>query len=173
MCKFCQWVDLIHELRKLGRTEELSDSSDDRLDGDNILRLYIVIRDIHLVLCSLDHLRECVGKAVLQKFTYCSDSSVSERVFIVLLELTITEVHNHACRADYVLDSECGLFNIFLFIHSEELLVELVASDFREIIAVGVVEEVLVVVYDSVAVCCCPDMLGKECLPFLGNVADI
>ena len=87
MSQFCKGVDLIHELRQRGRTEELLYRHHDRTDVDKSLR-----SDVLLLLLSLEghsladnslHSRQTDSELILEQLAHAADTSVAEVVDVV------------------------------------------------------------------------------------------
>ena len=94
MSQLTKRVILVHELRQLGRTEELFHCCSYRFNIDKGLR-----RNRLCVLCchSLTNHTLQSGKTdavlVLKKLTYCTDTTVSKMVDVVIVSNAVFQVH--------------------------------------------------------------------------------
>jgi hypothetical protein len=79
-----QWVDLIHELRKLRRAEELFDRGDDGTDVDQRLRCdRLDVLGRHALTHDTLHARQTDAQLVLDQLAHRADATVGEVVLIV------------------------------------------------------------------------------------------
>ena len=93
MCQLAQRIVLIHELRQLGRSEELLHCCSDRLDIDQGLRCDVVlILGGHTLAYGTLHSGETDTVLVLKQLANRTDTTVAQMVDIVLITDTILQV---------------------------------------------------------------------------------
>jgi len=89
-----QRVILIHELRQLGRSEELLHCSGYRLDIDQRLgRNILSVMCCHTLTYHSLHSGQTDTILVLQQLTYCADTSVAQMVDIIIVAQAILQMH--------------------------------------------------------------------------------
>ena len=146
-------VGLVHELRELAGAEELLDGGDDRPDVDERLRrdgLDVLGR--HALAHNTLHAGQARTDLVLDQLAHGAQTTVSEVVDVVCLdsndrtlgcrELGLQRVQTHEVfdRRDDVLDGDRALRQRE---RGAQLLVDLVAPDLGQVIALGVEVEVV------------------------------
>ena len=90
-----QRVDLVHELRQLGRSEELPDDADERRRVQEVAgRDERLVLDGHAVADHAGHLRQADADLVLEQLAHAADAAVAEMVDVVELdrEVAVEEV---------------------------------------------------------------------------------
>ena len=89
-----QRVILIHELRQLGRSEELLHCCGYRLDIDQRLgRNLLSVMSSHTLTYHSLHSGQADTILVLQQFTYRTDTSVTQMIDIVIVAQTVLQMH--------------------------------------------------------------------------------
>ena len=89
-----QRVILVHELRQLGRSEELLHCCGHGLDIDQRLRRdFLSIMGSHALTYHSLHSGQTDTVLVLQQFTYRTDTSVAQMIDIVIVAQTILQMH--------------------------------------------------------------------------------
>src|SRR6185312_5845397 len=92
-----QRVDLVHELRQLGRAEELADDADERRRVQQVARGdQRLVLNGHAVADDARHLREADADLVLEQLAHAADAAVAEVVDVVELdgEVAVEEVRD-------------------------------------------------------------------------------
>ena len=136
-------VGLVHELRELAGAEELLDGGDDRPDVDQGLRRdgLDVLRG-HALADDALHARQADADLVLDQLAHGAQAPVAEVVDVVGLVPVVAGV-----QADQVLDGAddvvLGQRAGALLGLDAELLVDLVAADLGQVVALAVEEQVL------------------------------
>ena len=161
-----QRVDLVHELRQLGRSEELLDRGDDGTDVDERLRRdRLDVLGGHALTHDALHAAEADADLVLDQFADRADAAVGEVVLVVesVARLLLDEVQHvgdrgeHLTAAEHVLvlvgvveqrlalgvggaiePEECAELGDLV----AELAVQLVAADAAEVVATALEEGV-------------------------------
>ena len=149
-------VVLIHELRQLGGSEELLDRGDDGTDVDQRLRRdRIALLGRHALTDGAFHAGQAVTNLRLDEFTYRADATVTEVVDVVGLDanlnglsiaetseglLTLVEGEQILHGGDNILDRQGRGLRIRV---NRELLIDLVTTDLREVVALVVEVEVV------------------------------
>ena len=136
-------VGLVHELRQLAGAEELLDGGHDRPDVDQGLRRdRLDVLGRHPLADDALHAGEADPDLVLDQLADGAQATVAEVVDVVgaVVGLAGVQTHDVLDRGDdVVLGQRAGALR-----HGDaELLVDLVAADLREVVALGVEEQVL------------------------------
>ena len=135
-------VRLVHELRELRGPEELLDDRGDRLRVDQVVRHErLDLLEAHALLDRALHADEADAVLVLEQLAHRADAAVAEVVDVVdvLVRRAVLEVDEEADDLEDVLLREDRVVERLL---DPELVVELQAADLREVVALGVEEQV-------------------------------
>ena len=136
-------VGLVHELGQLRGAEELLDAGHDGTDVDQALRGDVVgVEGAHALADHALHAADADAELVLDELADGADAAVAEVVDVVgLVALgTVMELHDVLHGADDVVHGEGGLGGGQV---EAQLLVDLVAADLGEVVALGVEEQAL------------------------------
>ena len=80
-------IDLVHELRQLGRSEELPDDAHERRGVQQVARReQRLVLDGHAVADDAGHLRQAHADLVLEQLAHAADAAVAEMVDVVELD---------------------------------------------------------------------------------------
>ncbi len=145
---FAERVRLIHELRELARAEVLLHDGADRLRVDEIVRHQRVdlLRHAHALFDRSLHADETDAVLVLHQLADGANATVAEVVDVVDRTATVLQLDEVTNRLEDVLrreDAEVDRRSLVLRDVAVELVVQLEAADLREVVALGVEEEVL------------------------------
>src|SRR5581483_8823344 len=134
-------VRLVHELRELRGSEELLDDRRHRLVVDELLRHQrLDVLEAHALLDGALHPDEADAVLVLDQLADCAHASVAEVVDVVDLAVAVLELDQVADDLEDVLAPERALIERHVELQLE---VELEPPDAREVVALGVEEEVV------------------------------
>ena len=136
-----QWVRLVHELAELGGAEELLDDSAHRLGVDQVVgHQRLDFREAHPLLDRLLHADQTDPVLVLEKLSDRANAPVAEMVDVVDLALVVLEVDEVLHDPQDVLTRQRGLLQREV---QPQLVVDLETPHLREVVALGVEEQVL------------------------------
>ncbi len=145
MGDFRKRVGLIHELRELRGAEELTHGSHDRLRIDQIVRHdRIDIDSAHALLDRTLHAHETNAVVVFHQFTDRTDTAVAEVVDVVDFALAVLQVENDLHHTNDVLIAQHAHVvrrRLVVTHRNREAHVHLHAADGREVIALGIEEQ--------------------------------
>ena len=134
-------VGLVHELRKLGGSEELLDGRHDGADVHEGLRRDLVrLLHAHALAHNALHAGQADTELVLDQLAHRADATVAEVVDIVggVALFAVMQRHDVAHGGDDVLVGQRG--GVVVRVEAE-LLVRLVATDLRQVVALRVEEQ--------------------------------
>ena len=139
---FGERVGLVHELRELRRAEVLLDHRRDRLGVDEVVRheRLDLLRHAHALLDRALHADQADAVLVLHQLADRADAAVAEVVDVVDRALAVLEVDQ---VADGLEDVALGEHAVVERLVDLELVVQLEAADLREVVALGVEEQVV------------------------------
>ena len=158
MGNFRQRVGLVHELRKLARTEEFADGGADRLGIDQILRRKTVaFRLIQTLLDGAFNAHQAGAELIFREFADAADTTVAEVVNVVHavdragthntvginqidIVLTVAQSHEHGHRVDDVFLRQRHRARCTF---TAEAGIDLHAADTRQIVGFGIEEEAI------------------------------
>ena len=145
-------VGLIHELRQLRRAEELLDGGHDRADVDQGLRRNCldVLRG-HALANDALHAGKTGADLILNQLADGTQATIAEVVDVIGLDANLAALRLHAddagMQADDVLDRSSDVVDGEHALSERrvdaQLLVDLVATDLREVITLGIEVEVV------------------------------
>ena len=134
-------VRLVHELRELRRPEELLDDRRDRLVVDELLRHQrLDVLQAHALLDGALHADETDAVLVLDQLADRADAAVAEVVDVVDLTVAVLQLDQVAHDLEDVLAAERALVEGHVQL---ELVVQLETADARQVVALGIEEEVV------------------------------
>src|SRR2546426_635109 len=134
-------VRLIHELRELGGPEELLDHGRHRLVVDELLRHQrLDVLETHALLDGALHAHQTDAVLVLDQLPDGAHAAVAQVVDVVDLAVAVLELDEGADDLQDVLAAQRPLIEGHVDL---ELVVQLEASHAREVVALGVEEEVV------------------------------
>ena len=136
-----QRVGLVHELRELGRAEKLLQGRRNRLGVDQVVRHERVLLGLTETL--LHRLFDpCQARAVLVlgQFAHAAHAAVAQVIDIVHLAVAVAQIHQNLDHSQDVFVAQHHRAGGFV---AADLGVKLHATDAREVIGVGVVEQAL------------------------------
>ena len=112
MRQFRQRVGLVHELRKLRRTEELFDRRDNGTDIDQCLRRdRFDILNRHAFANDAFQTQQSDAELILQQFSDRTDAAVAQMVDVVFRNHAGHDFEQTADNRDHVLTRERALFD--------------------------------------------------------------
>src|SRR5262249_14041689 len=136
-----QRIGLIHELRELRRAEELLDDRAGRLVVDQLLRHQgFDILQAHPLLDGPLHTHQADAELVLDQLTHGAYAPVAEVIDIVDLAIAVLELDQVTDYFEDVFPAQGTLFQGDIEL---ELVVELEAADPRQVVALGIEEQVV------------------------------
>src|SRR5208282_2285908 len=134
-------IGLIHELRQLRGAEELLDHGRSRLVVDQLLRHQgLDILQAHPLFYRALHPHQPDAELVLDQLSDCAHAAIAEMVDIVNLAVAVLELHQVADDFEDVFAAQRALLERHVNL---ELVIELQAPDFRQVVALGVEEQVV------------------------------
>ena len=141
-------VGLVHELRELRAAEVLLDHRADRLGVDEVVRHERVdlLRHAHALLDGALHADQTDAVLVLHQLADRAHAAVAEVVDVVDRAAAVLELDQVPDRLEDVLRREHGLVERRLLVVGQvavELVVQLEAADRRQVVALGVEEQVV------------------------------
>ena len=138
---FAQRIGLIHELRQLRRAEELLDNCRSRLVVHQLLRHQrFDVLQAHPLFDRALHPDQPDAELVLDQLSDRTHAAIAEMVDIVDLAVAVLELHQVAHDFEDVLAAQSALLERHVNL---ELVIQLEPADFREIVALGVEEQVV------------------------------
>ena len=143
MGQLCQRVGLVHELGKLGASEELPHSRDHRPDVDQRGgrgggRVHL---SGHAFLDDALHPEQSDTDLILDKLAHCSDSAVAQMVDVVRADDAVVNLDHPPQQGNDVAGRE-SQFSEVVSVVNVQLAVELVASHSAQIVSPGVEEQI-------------------------------
>ena len=135
-------VGLIHELRQLRRSEELADSSHDRLGVDQVVRhrRRELLIDAHLFLDGALHADQADAELVLHQLTDSANAAVAEMIDVIHVADVLAQLEQVANGRVEVIRSQGALVELRSVLVLVELDVELQPAHAREIV-LALIEE--------------------------------
>ncbi len=138
---FAERIGLIHELRQLRRAEELLDHGRSRLVVDQLLRHQgLDILQAHPLFDRALHPDQPDAELVLDQLSDRAHAAIAKMVDIVNLAVAVLELHQVADDFEDVFAAQRALLERHVNL---ELVIELQAPDFRQVVALGVEEQVV------------------------------
>ena len=135
-------VGLVHELRQLRGPEVLLHHRRDRLGVDEVVRheRLDLLRHAHALFDGALHADQTDAVLVLHQLADRADAAVAEVVDVVDRALAVLEIDEVADRLEDVALGEDGVVQRLVQL---ELVVQLQAADLRQVVALGVEEQVV------------------------------
>ena len=136
---FRQRIGLVHELRELGRAEELAHGGRDRLRVDEVVRHHGVDVDrAHTLLDRALHAKEADAELVLHQLADRADAAVAEVVDVVDFAAAVAQIRERLQDREDVLFPQ-GADRVRAV--EAEPHVHLHAAHAREVVALGIEEQ--------------------------------
>src|SRR5690606_5133416 len=141
-------VGLVHELRQLRAAKVLFDHGAHGLGVDQVVRHQRVdlLRDAHALLDCARHAHQTDPVLVLHQLANRAHAPIAEVIDVVDRTLAVLEVNQVAYGLQDVVLAQDGLGqlgNFLVLLVAVELVVELQSTDRREIVALGIEEQIV------------------------------
>src|SRR5215472_9593993 len=138
-------VGLVHELRKLRRSEELADRSHHRLGIDQVVRHsrgHLLVH-AHLFLDSAFHADQANAELVLHELAHRADAAVAQMIDIVHRSHALAQLQQIADGGIEIIGIERPLFETGGVVPLVQLDVELQAAHAAEVVLAGIEEHAM------------------------------